>query len=100
MKAHAPETYDEITRMTVLEPDGSVRPLPIHHAAHAADLRLREEVCDALFACGFPEIGVEVDDGRVILRGWARRPEHVRLAQRIAATVAPEAIIDVRISLG
>src|SRR6185436_10144851 len=97
MKAHAPESYDEITRLTVLEPDGSVRPLLPHRAPPDADARLRESVFDALIACGFTEIGVEVEDGRVILRGWARRPEHVKLAARIVATVAGDAVIDVRI---
>ncbi len=99
MKAHAPESYDEITRRTVLEPDGSVRPLPPHHSSRVADLRLREEVCDALNACGFTDIGVEVEDGKVMLRGSVRNAEQLRLAARIAATAAPDATIDLRISL-
>ena len=92
-----PESYDEITRLTVLDPDGSVRPLPSHRTAQAADRRLREEVADALYACGFTDIGVEVDDGHVILRGWVKHPEHLRLAARVARTVAPEAMIDLRV---
>ena len=99
MKAHAPESYDEITRRTVLEPDGSVRPLPLHHSSRVADLRLREEVSDALNACGFTDIGVEVEDGKVMLRGSVRNAEQLRLAARIAATAAPDATIDLRISL-
>jgi len=100
MKAHTPQTYDEITRLTVLEPDGSVRPLLPHHASPDADARLRETVTDALFACGFTDIGVEVRDGRVVLRGWVEQPQHTRLAVRIVSAVAPEAPIDLRICVG
>ena len=99
MKPHAPESYDEITRRTVLEPDGSVRPLLPHRRAADADARLREAVGDALIACGFTDIGVEVEDGRVILRGWVHQPDHRRLAARIVARVAGDAAIDVRIGL-
>ena len=97
MKAHAPESYDEITRMTVLEPDGSVRPLLPHHVSPDTDARLRETVMDALIACGFTDLGVEVRDGHVVLRGWVQAPRHVQLAARIVGAVAPEAIIDLRI---
>ena len=97
MKAHAAESYDEITRLTVLEPDGSVRPLPLHHTPPALDRRLREEVGEALDAFGFTDIGVEVADGRVILRGWVQHPEHLRLAARIVRSIAPEADIDLRV---
>ena len=99
MKAHAPESYDEITRLTVLEPDGSLRPLQPHQVPADTDARLRETVMDALIACGFTDIGVEVRDGHVVLRGWVKQANHARLAARIVTAVAPEAIIDLRISV-
>jgi len=100
MKAHAPESYDEITRKTVLEPDGSVRPVRPPAVSADTDARLRDVVTDALIACGFTDIGVEVRDGHVILRGWVRQPDHVRLATRVVSAVAPDAVLDVRVSLG
>lgn len=99
MKAQTPETYDEITRLTVLEPDGSVRPLRPQPRSADADARLREAVADALNACGFTDIGVEVEAGHVMLRGWVHQPEHVRQAARIVSSVAPHAIVDLRIYL-
>ena len=97
MKAHAPESYDEITRLTVLEPDGSVRPLLPHRVSPDTDARLRETVTDALIACGFTDIGIEVHDGQVTLRGWVEQSSHARLAARIVAAVAPEAVVALRI---
>ena len=97
MKAHAPGTYDEITRSTVLEPDGSMRPLPSQHVAANTDAQLHDTVAEALISCGFTEIGVEVHDQHVVLRGWVDQPQHARLAARIAAAVAPEAVIEMRI---
>jgi hypothetical protein len=73
-----PPSYDDITRKTVPEPDGSMRPSAEQieraydgtHTRTADDLRLLAAVQSSLQ--GHPDggrVGVEVRDGRVELRG-------------------------------
>ncbi len=91
MKPRVPQTYDEITRRTVPEPDGSARPeLPATTPAARAP-SLREIVTDALIAGGMTEVGVEVEDGRIVLRGWVRDPERAGRIRRAITRVAADA---------
>ena len=100
MKPHASQTYDEITRRTVPEPDGSIRVVPTTAPAIQESLVLRERVADALIACGLPDIGIEVDAGRVILRGWVTNIGQAHCAVRAVNEVAPEAVIVDRMHVG
>lgn len=73
-----PPTYDEVTRKTVPDPDGSIRPSTeqveraydgSHTRAHD-DLRLLAAVQAAVHShSDGARVGVEVRDGRVELRG-------------------------------
>jgi hypothetical protein len=87
MKPQTPTTYDEITRRTVPNPDGSFRPSPEQVAAssYGGDVdtesprlmspdeqALYARVCGVLLAANDTHLGdvhVEVDGTRVILRG-------------------------------
>ena len=100
MKPHVPQTYDEITRRTVLEPDGSIRPAPDGAPSERNDLELRGVVADALLASGFGEIGVEVASGGITLRGWARDPDQVAQILRVVAAAAPNVEISDRMHVG
>jgi len=100
MKPRSIETYDAITRQTVLEPDGSVRP-EVREASNAQrDRDLQAVVLDALIANGMSEVGVEVDQGRIILRGWVADAAHVASVVRTVAKAAPDAEIDERMHIG
>lgn len=100
MKPRVPQTYDEITRRTVLEPDGSRRADPHAPTPTADDQRLRATIADALSARGLTEVGVEVDDGRVILRGWIRDGALVASVVSAVTSVAPEVEIVDRMHIG
>jgi osmotically-inducible protein OsmY len=67
----APRTYDEITRRTVPEPDTSFRPSQ-DQLDRAQDEFIRQQVGDLLVEHNAPDVGFEVDRGRVILRGTVR----------------------------
>ncbi|CAN5923462.1 hypothetical protein BH11MYX3_BH11MYX3_34070 [soil metagenome] len=100
MKPRAPQTYDEITRRSVPEPDGSARPeLPVAAPA-ARDGALREVVSDALIACGMTEVGVEITGGRIVLRGWVRDLERADRIRRLVRGVAGDADIVDHLHLG
>lgn len=99
MKPRSPRSYDEITRRTVPEPDSSFRPAREDEGGAASDQELRERVADALIAMGFPEVGIEVDHGRVTLRGWVRDLATASRIERIVAVTAPEARVDNRLHL-
>jgi osmotically-inducible protein OsmY len=73
-----PTTYDDITRKTVLDPDGSVRPSREQveqaydgsHTRTADDLKLLAAVQAAVHShADGTRVAVEVRDGRVDLRG-------------------------------
>jgi hypothetical protein len=100
MKPHVPQTYDEITRKTVLEPDGSIRPAPEGAPSERSDLELRGVVADVLLASGLSEIGVEVAQGRITLRGWVRDANQVAHVLRVVAAVAPDVEISDRMHVG
>lgn len=100
MKPRILATYDEITRQTVLEPDGSRRPFTRIAANEQQDRAVREAVADALIAHGMTEVGVEVDRGTVILRGWIRDASHVTKVIRVVAKAAPDLEIDDRMHIG
>lgn len=82
MPNRVPKTYDQITRATVLEPDGSWRPSDQqerqaytgYRALDADEQALFDDVVAALEATGesLADIRVEVDRDRVILRGEVR----------------------------
>jgi len=100
MKPRSLETYDAITRRTVLEPDGSVRPDAREASTEKLDHELQAVVADVLLANGMTEVGVEVDHGRIILRGWVRDAGHVARIVRTVAKAAPDADIDDRMHVG
>lgn len=84
MKSSA-HTYDEITRQTVLEPDGSLRPPT---AAEAVDVKvLRARVIDAIQANGLFDIGFDIDGTRVLLTGQVRDTATRGRIERIIAAV-------------
>jgi hypothetical protein len=100
MKPRVPQSYDEITRSTVLDPDGSIRPTPEGTPSERSDLELRGTVADALLAGGWSEVGVEVGNGRIILRGWVRDAEHAAHILKVVAAVAPDIEIADRMHVG
>ena len=100
MKPRVPQSYDEINRKTVLDPIGSVRPPVEEPPGGPPDTVLRDTVMDALLAAGMPEVGVEVDRGRIILRGWGRDAAYATRVERVVRTAAPDAKIDSRMHIG
>jgi hypothetical protein len=74
-----PTSYDEITRRTVVEPDGSFRPTPEQvrqsregvRAMDADENQLAERIRHVLAAGGaaFAHVGFEVDRNQVTIRG-------------------------------
>jgi osmotically-inducible protein OsmY len=100
MKPQPPKSYDEITRRTVVEPDGSFRVDIGTPPELPSDQVLRASVADALLADGFTEVGIEVEHGRVTLRGWVRDGDTAALILRVAAQAAPGAQLDNRMHVG
>lgn len=100
MRPRIPHTYDEISRRTVLDPDGSVRPAldPIDDAE--TDRALCATIRDALLATGITDVGVEVDHDRIILRGWVRNREYAARVLRFITTLAPDMEILMRMHVG
>jgi len=100
MKSRVPRSYDEINRKTVLDPIGSVRPPVEEPPSGPPDAVLRATVMDALLASGMTEVGVEVERGRIILRGWVRDAAYAARVVRVVGTAAPDAKIDSRMHIG
>lgn len=100
MKPRILATYDEITRQTVLEPDGSQRSPSPTAANEQEDRELRTAVADALTATGMTEVGVEVNRGTILLRGWLRDAAHAAQVMRLVAKAAPDHEIDDRMHIG
>lgn len=79
MQPRIPHSYDQITRDTVVDPDGSLR--PPNHNARLPDRALWQCVSDALIELN-SSVGFKIADRDVILRGrvpdasTARRIEH------------------------
>jgi osmotically-inducible protein OsmY len=97
----APRSYDEISRHTVVEPDGSWRaePPPTEEEQRF-DRQVREAIYEALLAHGIDTVGFEVIRGRVILRGVVRDERAAVRIERIITEAAPEAVIDNRLRIG
>jgi hypothetical protein len=100
-----PTTYDEITRRTVVEPDGSFRPTPdqVRQAAEgfrALDIdeqQLSDRIRSVLAAGGadLEHVGFEVDRNQVTLRGEvADSAELARITERIRALDGIDELID------
>jgi hypothetical protein len=104
MPKHAPRSYDEIVRATVLDPDSSWRPTPEQEkrayegfrAMDPEEQQLCADIHDALLAAGMDttKIQIEVDRDRVILRGQvynarqlAEIPEIVRGVEGVGSVV-------------
>ena len=93
----ASQSYDEITRRTVVEPDGSLRAAA--PSQPALDSGLRARVADALISVGYLDIGFEIEDRRVLLRGQVRDAAvRSRIEQLVAAVDGVDAV-DNRIRL-
>jgi len=77
MAIRPPETYDEITARTVIEPDSSWRPTPqqlrdTEQGIRATDVDERAlvaKVTEALRAAGLGGVGIEVEHKRLTLLG-------------------------------
>lgn len=83
MQPHVPRSYDQITRSTVVDPDGSLRP-PAGEP-RLPDPALWECVRDVLTELGV-QVGFEVADRDVILRGQVRdRAASLRIERAVAA---------------
>lgn len=93
-----PRSYDEISRHTVLEPDGSWRaePPPTEDEQRL-DREIREAIYEAFLASGIDTVGFEVTRGRAILSGLVRDAHAGSRIERIVAAAAPEAVIDNRL---
>lgn len=96
-----PRSYDEISRRTVVEPDGSWRAEPPPTEAELRfDRQIREAISEALLAHGIDTVGFEVIRGRAILRGVVHDERAVQRVERIIAEAAPDALIDNRLRIG
>lgn len=96
-----PRSYDEISRHTVIEPDGSWRAEPPPTDAELRfDRKIREAIYEALLSHGIDTVGFEVERGRAILRGVVRDQRAAQRIERIIAEAAPDALIDNRLRIG
>lgn len=88
MPGHTPKTYDEITRKTVPDPEGSWRPDPStvkaaneggYQALDKDEQDLHDRVRDALIAHGIDtsRIAIEVLRDRVTLRGTVTKGQRL-----------------------
>ncbi len=88
-----PKSYDEITRQTVPDPEGSWRPSPTQEkqaaegfrALDASEQDLHDRVRDALVAAGIDtsRIAIEVERERVTLRGTVTAGQHLAEIERV-----------------
>jgi hypothetical protein len=93
-----PLTYDEISRHTVLEPDGSWRPDPPPSELELRlDRKIHEAIYEVFLTHGIDTVGFEVVRGRAILSGTVRDPYAASRIVRLVAEAAPEAVIDSRL---
>jgi osmotically-inducible protein OsmY len=97
-----PTSYDDITRSTVPDPDGSIRPSREQverafdgtHTRTQDDLRLLAAVQSAVHAhADGARVGVEVRDGRVELRGSvSQSPSISELEDRVRAVEGVQSV--------
>lgn len=93
-----PQSYDEITRQTVVDPDSSVRPTLAqeqaaregHRALDGDEQALRDQVVHALVSAGPGAAGVTVEVSRdlVVLRGRVAHPAMLRVIEDAVAGIA------------
>lgn len=100
------QSYDEIVRHTVPDPDSSWRPSPeqereARHGARHLDeeeLQLRERVCEALVASQVADlatIDIEIDRSRVTLRGSVHEIGQLDRIERVISRIeGVEEIVD------
>jgi len=93
----ASRTYDEITRLTVPDPDSSFRP-PLSGEASTPS-GLRDRVIDALEANGLFGIAFEVIDARVLVRGDVRDAATRDRIERVVAAVDGVESVESRLHL-
>lgn len=103
-----PRTYDEITRHTVPEPDSSFRPAPelerdayAHfHSTREGERELYQCIKEALLVA--PDVAtsgvvVEVDQGRVTLRGHVLDPRSLRQVETMVTGIEGVTQVDNRL---
>jgi len=94
----SPQSYDEVVRQTVVDPDSSVRPTLAQEQAAREGYRaldvdehaLRDRVVHALAAAGPSTAGVMVEVSRdlVTLRGRVADPGMIRVIEDVVAGIA------------
>ena len=111
MRPIVPRTYDEITRHTVPEPDSSFRPgaelerdaYAHFHSTQEGQRELYQCIKEALLVA--PHIAtsgvvVEVDQGRVTLRGRVLDPPSLRQVESIVTAIEGVTQVDNRLIVG
>jgi osmotically-inducible protein OsmY len=101
-----PKTYDEIVRKTVPLPDSSIRPSPEQvrqayegfRALDADEQALKDRVEAALGA--HPNVEVEVQRDRVILRGKVSGPEELRQVPELVRGIEGVGAVDDQLVIG
>ena len=101
-----PKTYDEIVRKTVPLPDSSIRPSPEQvrqayegfRALDADEQALKDRVEGALGA--HPNVEVEVQRDRVILRGKVSGPEELRQVPELVRGIEGVGAVDDQLVIG
>ncbi len=105
----ANKTYDDITRKTVPDPDGSIRPSREQveraydgtHTRTHDDLRLLAAVQAAVHAHGDgARIAVEVRDGRVELRGEVSRSASITEVEDLVRGVPGVGAVENKLVVG
>jgi hypothetical protein len=100
-RGRTPRTYDEILRRTVVNPDSSYRPSEAQEGeadaaftearAHAQmtphEHDLYQRVARELLGRSLGEIGFEVEEGRVTLRGTVRDVDAMAAAEQLVRDV-------------
>jgi osmotically-inducible protein OsmY len=85
MKRSPARTYDDILRRTVPEPDTGFRIPPAER--HVRDAIVLGRVEEALRSIGHGDTGIEVVEGRAILRGSTRDLATCMLIEKAVAAV-------------
>lgn len=101
-----PKTYDEIVRKTVPEPDSSFRPSPEQvrqayegfRALDADEQALKDRVEAVLGA--HPNVEVEIQRDRVILRGRVSGPDELRRLPELVRGVDGVGAVDDQLVIG
>jgi BON domain-containing protein len=100
-RGRTPRSYDEILRRTVVDPDSSFRPSKAQEdeadeqftesRAHAQmtphERELYQRVAHSLLSRSLGDIGFEVEDRRVTLRGSVRDADAMSIAEQLARAV-------------